>query len=256
MLRILDAYRDELNVETPSADLQAAATRAVEHLATNAAQLKIESAEFQGPELIVDLSVTNLAGHKLPTAYPSRRAWLHLTVVDQDGEALFESGAPMPDGSIAHNDNDRDGTRFERHYDEIVSEDQVQIYEPIIYDHKNNVTTGLLYGVRYAKDNRLLPTGFDKSAVNNDVAVQGSAVHDDDFQAGGDRIRYRFTVRDDVESISVTARLMYQSIGYRWAQNLKEYDAFETRRFVTYYEANARWTPNLVAETRSGPIPR
>ena len=43
--------------------------------------------------------------------------------------AMFESGAFNPDGSITGNDNDEDPMRFEPHYAEITSPDQVQIYE-------------------------------------------------------------------------------------------------------------------------------
>jgi hypothetical protein len=76
---------------------------------------------------------------------------------------LFESGRAADDGSIRVNDDDADGDAFEPHYEEIVSGDQVQIYEPIILDHAGHVTTALLSAVRYAKDNRLLPEGFDES---------------------------------------------------------------------------------------------
>jgi hypothetical protein len=38
----------------------------------------------------------------------------------------------------------------------------------------------------------------------------------------------------------VEAELLYQPIGYRWAQNLKRYNgADEPRRFTTYYDAMA-----------------
>ena len=50
--------------------------------------------------LRVDILVKNLTGHKLPTAFPSRRAWLHIVVRDRDGKTVFESGALNPDGSF------------------------------------------------------------------------------------------------------------------------------------------------------------
>jgi hypothetical protein len=37
----------------------------------------------------------------------------------------------------------------------------------------------------------------------------------------------------------VSAELRYQPIAYRWAQNLRAYDAMETRRFVTWYDEMA-----------------
>ena len=42
--------------------------------------------------LTVDVTVTNLTGHKLPTGFPNRRMWLHTRVVDASGATVFESG--------------------------------------------------------------------------------------------------------------------------------------------------------------------
>lgn len=239
MLGILDRYRDDLNVTTPSSELQAAAERTREHLSSMSAELAIQSVDITASGMTFEVEVENLAGHKLPTAYPSRRAWLHVQVKDNAGTILFESGAFRGDGSIVGNDNDIDGSQYEPHYTEITSGDQVQIFEPVILDFKDEVTTGLLYGVRYAKDNRLLPRGFDKMEAGSDVAVNGGAAQDDDFVAGSDRVRYSVSLSNGGRASEVTVRLMYQSIGYRWAQNLKSYDAFETKRFVGYYEENA-----------------
>ncbi len=51
-------------------------------------------------------------------------------------------------------------TKYEPHYSKITSSDEVQIYEDILGDANGKVTTGLLTGVRYLKDNRILPAGF------------------------------------------------------------------------------------------------
>jgi hypothetical protein len=37
----------------------------------------------------------------------------------------------------------------------------------------------------------------------------------------------------------VDAELWFQPIAYRWAMNLKNYDAAEPKRFVGYYEQTA-----------------
>ena len=125
--------------------------------------------------------ITNLAGHKLPSAYPSRRVWIHLTVRDGAGSVIFESGRFNPDGSIEGNDNDVDSSRFEQHYEEISNPGQVQIYEPILADPDGAVTTVLLSAITYTKDNRLLPQGFDKTTAEKAVAVNGRAVNDSNF---------------------------------------------------------------------------
>ena len=84
---------------------------------------------------------------------------------------VFESGALNPDGSIVGNDNDEDPLKFEPHYREITSAQEVEIYEPILKDSEGKVTTGLLHAVGYLKDNRLLPHGFDKTTADKDIAV-------------------------------------------------------------------------------------
>ena len=101
------------------------------------------------------------------------------------------------------------------------------------------VTTGLLTALRYVKDNRLLPRGFDKRSADKDIAVHGDAEDDADFAAGGDRIRYAVAVGDAQGPFQVEAELWYQPIAYRWAMNLKKYDATEPGRFVGYYEQTA-----------------
>jgi hypothetical protein len=75
---------------------------------TQAAKVTITRVDATPDGLAIDVQVENLSGHKLPTAYPSRRAWLHFAVRDGNGRVVFESGALNPDGSIVGNDNDED----------------------------------------------------------------------------------------------------------------------------------------------------
>ncbi len=246
MLRLLDKYRDELLVKAPSSDLQRAAEATREHLQTSTAQLEVVEISSEEEHFVIDLEVTNLAGHKLPTAYPSRRAWIHLAVHDANGNLLFESGAMRSDGSIEGNDNDAGS--FEPHYQVIEHPGQVQIYEPIIADGSGKITTGLLSAVTYAKDNRVLPEGFDKATAEKAIMVHGRASEDRNYRAGSDRIRYRVATPPGVQRVDVKARLMFQTIGFRWAQNLTPYNAHETRRFLTYYNDNASTSAVILAE--------
>jgi hypothetical protein len=115
----------------------------------------------------------------------------------------------------------------------------VQIYEAIMGDSRGAVTTGLLNALNYLKDNRLLPTGFDKRTAGKQVAVAGGALEDADFGGGGDRIRYSVELGEAQGPFRVEAELCYQPVAYRWAMNLKRYDAEEPRRITGYYEAMA-----------------
>lgn len=250
MQRVLNRYRDELGVEALPQEMDAAINRTVKHLQTKSAYIAIQNAAIRGEELIADVKIENLAGHKLPTAYPSRRTWIHFAVHDPSGNLLFESGALHPDGSINGNENDRDASRYERHYNEITSEDQVQIYEAILADPNDEVTTGLLTAIRYIKDNRILPKGFDKHTADEDIAVQGLAYGDGTFNGGGDTIRYRIGLNSIDKPLIITAKLYYQPIAYRWAQNLGNYESPETNRFVGYFNSMSEFSSVVLTSTR------
>jgi hypothetical protein len=242
ILRMLNKFRADLGVTAERHELEAAAAGTLRHLQESAARLSVERAAVENGRLVVDLAVENLSGHKLPTAYPSRRVWIRLTARDADGRIVFSSGGLGPTGAIAGNDNDEDAARFEPHYRQIVRGDQVQIYESILADPSGAVTTGLLKAVRYAKDNRLLPRGFDKATAGADIAVHGEAADDADFTGGSDRVRYAVEAAGARGPLTIEAELLYQPIGFRWADNLRAYKAAETTRFVSYYEAMAGGT--------------
>lgn len=249
--RMLNRYRDPLEVAALPQELDAAADRTLRYLGSEAARVRIEDVQVESGRLRADVVVENLGGHKLPTAYPSRRAWLHVVVRDGNGRPVFESGAVNPDGSVQGNDNDADASKFEPHYTEIRTADQVQIYESIIGDAKGAVTTGLLTAVGYLKDNRLLPHGFDKRTAEPDIAVHGDASDDADFTGAGDRVRYSVAVANAQGPFVVEAELLYQPIGYRWANNLKAYDkAAEPKRFTGYYDAMAASSTAVLARAQ------
>jgi len=247
MLRLMNGFRGDLGIVAEPQELEASALRTEQFLKTRTAQLDLGPLTRSGGRVQFRVDVRNLAGHKFPTAYPSRRAWLHVMIRDASGRLVFESGAQRADGSIVGNDNDEDAQRFEPHHDVIRSAMDVQIYESIMVDSDNRVTTSLLSGLRYVKDNRLLPAGFDKSRASADIAVQGEASMDQDFAAGGDGVRFDVDVGTSTGPLDVRVTLMFQPIAHRWAQNLKPYDAPEARAFIGYYERTAAQSATEIA---------
>ncbi len=236
MLRMMNRFRDQLGVEALPHELDAAANATVRQLQTDTAAVAVTHAARNGAALELDVAVRNLTGHKLPTGYPSRRVWLHVTVTDAANRTVFESGAIDRRGAIAGNDNDADALRYEPHYDEITQADQVQIYESMIADSAGRLTTGLLRGVAFLKDNRLLPRGFNKGTAGDDIAVRGTARADADFAAEGDTVRYRIPLDRPEGTLRAVVSLRYQTIAFRWADNLRAYDAPEPRRFVSFWD--------------------
>jgi hypothetical protein len=249
MQRILSNFREDLSVTALAEELNTAAEKTVNFLQTQSARVSIRNVETGRGKLHVDVLVENLTGHKLPTAYPSRRAWLHVVIRDRAGNTVFESGALNADGSIQGNDNDADPSRFEPHYREITGADQVEIYEPILKDQEGRVTTGLLTAVGYLKDNRLLPSGFDKSSADKDIMVIGDAAEDPNFTGRGDMVRYSVAVDPSAGPFHIEAELWYEPIGFRWARNLAPYRGKEPQRMVSYYNSLASRAAVMLART-------
>lgn len=96
---------------------------------------------------IVDVVVTNLTGHKLPTAFPSRQMWIHLQARDNTGKVVFESGGLDPaSGAFAGGP-------------------EPVVFEAVYSDAQGRATVSLLEAARYRKDTRIPPAGFRASRL-------------------------------------------------------------------------------------------
>ena len=244
---IYNSHRDELGVAAQPADLAAAVANTTSFLQTQAARITVGPADLAQDKLSFSVRVENLSGHKLPTGYPSRRAWLHVVVTASDGHVVFESGKLNSDGSIVGNANDADPARFSPHYVEITKPDQVEIFEDILGDGAGKVTTALVFTTQYLKDNRILPAGFDKANAPTDIAVHGKAATDPAFIAGSSTTKYAVSTSGAHGPFHVAVELEYQPVGYRWAHNFAPYNAAEPQRFVKYYDQAAAHSALVLA---------
>jgi hypothetical protein len=251
MQRMLNRYRTDLDVAALPDEMTTASAGTLDFLHSKAARVTIKSVSVAASKLEAEVFVENLTGHKLPTAFPSRRAWLHFIVRDRNGQTVFESGALRADGSIVGNDNDADPSRYEPHYREITSSKQVEIFESILKDSSGHVTTGLLAAIGYLKDDRLLPKGFDKATAIKDIAVVGDAAEDPNFTAGGALVWYSVPIGTAEGPFHVEAELWYEPIGFRWAHNLATYNAPEPQRFVGYYESMSTTAATVLARVEA-----
>ncbi len=246
MLQILADWGGELEATADPAHFAATQARVAEQIGKRSATLALQSLTLKDGVLSAQLQVSPLTGHKFPASFPSRRAWLHVTVTDAAGQVIFESGKPGADGTIAGNDADADPHKFEPHYDLITAADQVQIYEPIMGDNEGQVTYTLLRGARYLKDNRLLPAGADKAKLPADIAVYGEAAGDANFVGGGDLVTYQVDVKGAGGPFTFSAELLYEPLSYQFVQDLLRDKTPLTERFGGYYGATDK-TPLLVA---------
>lgn len=242
MLNILRENTEELGITASSQNLDLTAERTTIQLQAKTAKLSIVQARFEGNELLIKVNIKNMAGHKFPTGFPSRRAWIHLEVRNPEGEIVFESGRVKPDGGIMGNDADVNAAAYEPHHKVISSPDQVQIYESIMENSDGQVTYTLLRGAKYVKDNRLLPNGFNKDVASRDIAVWGSALKDNDFVDGSDLVEYRIKTKRVPGSYKVSVDLLYQPVSFRFARDLFEGKNPLIDRFESFYHMTDKKT--------------
>jgi len=246
MLDILKALISKLGLTASTKQFDATRERTLIQLQNDTAELSIVEGKINGSALEIRLRVENKTGHKFPSGFPSRRAWLELRVVDAKGKTVFTSGKPRADGSINGNDADQAETAFEPHYDLITSGDQVQIYEPVMQNSDGEVTYTLLRAAAYVKDNRMLPSGFKKRKAGDDIAVRGKAGKDKNFVGGSDQITYRIDVGGFSAPVSVSAKLHFQTVSFRFVKDLGNDNTAQIRKFLRYYK-KANKKPVLIA---------
>lgn len=245
--------RDHADVLSPVADaaaFDAVVTRARDSLA-RAATVTVSDTSLAGDHLRADLAVSTLLGHKLPTAYPSRRAWLeivvrdatgaevlHVGATDTHGRLLGPDGAPLPSEQVAG--------PLEPHRTTVSSADDLVVYESILAAPDGSPTFRLVRAAGYVKDTRLLPPGLTPAeAASADVPVVG-AEGDADFGAGGDHVRLDVPTSGHAGPFTVDATLRYQPIGHRWLAELLAVDTPETRAFAAMIDALDR-SPETLA---------
>jgi len=175
MQDMLKNFKDELGVsgDISEADFDESIARNRQFLKTSAT-LELLNSQQAGHKLLMDVKLTNLTGHKLPSGYHTRRVYLHVLVTDADGQLVYENGRIRPDGSIVGVSEDASPDSYEIHYDRITSATQVQVYQGITGDAAGDQTHSLLAATQFLKDNRLTPAGFDKNGqdtVTYEIAV-------------------------------------------------------------------------------------
>ena len=237
MVNLLKTNAADLGVTADAAHLDDTLSRTLVQLEQNTARLTA-LASRAGDTLSVTVDVENLAGHKLPSGLPSRRSWLHVVVTDANNNNIFESGRPLAEGKIEGNDAEDPNSplSYEPHYDTITAADQVQIYEPVMLNTDKEVTYTLLRAISYAKDNRLLPAGFDKDSASADIAVYGDAFDDPNFVGGSDQVVYEINLAGAKGRLNITVELLYQTLSYPFIADLAETNTDLVTRFMGMYD--------------------
>ncbi len=235
--RLMD-NQEELGITSSVDQLESTRDKNLAQLQQNSLNMQASSQQTDD-SLFLDVSLSNLTGHKLPTGIPLRRMWVHLTAYDADEDVIFESGEWDDTGVILDEDEE-----YEPHYDIITLEDQVQIYEAVMQDVDEARTWTLLRAGSLAKDNRIPPVGFVDTHEDYEwMEVVGEALEDEDFNtdngqqgSGLDIVHFHLPPATRVE-----IEVLYQTISPSFAAHLIDHESSEAATFESIYTA----TPNL-----------
>ena len=251
MLKLLKANRQQLHIPAGEVQFDSTIAATLRMLQQKSLDISLTPGVLNGDTAYFDLKLLNKAGHKFPSGYPARRAWVEFEVKNDQGETVFHSGRFDPDYSLP----DEQG-QAEPHYNVINRPDQVQIYELVPGDVNGNFTTILERGDKALKDNRLCPQGFHTQDPAYDTTqIVGAAFSDPDFNrldgqqgTGADILHFHVPIQGYQGALTVAARVWYQSLPPKWMAPMLAESTPEIDSFRQMFTAADR-SPVLVAST-------
>ena len=242
MLEMMKTYRDTLQIDASPENFDRTISKTLKLLQQRSLNASLDFAGVYSDTILFEYTLENKAGHKFPSGFPSRRAFVEFLLIDElDGDTIFHSGAFNEDYELIAHDDD-----FEPHYDYISNENQVQVYELVPADINGDFTTILEFGYQTIKDNRLVPKGFVTDHVTYDtVAIVGMATEDANYNrnsdgtegTGVDKVSFGIKMGTFSGSVKAYARVHYQTLSPRWINPLFEDDQLpEVQHFKSMYE--------------------
>lgn len=243
MLRLMKANLETLGIPATAGDFDQTISATLDMLQQQSLALSVDQWTRSEDTLFLSVKLKNLAGHKLPTGFPSRRLSLGVRLQDEAGNTIFHSGAfDMSDFSVVGEDQP-----FEPHHQVITSEDQVQLYEMVMGDTDGNRTALLTRGAIHLKDNRLVPAGFTVADVVYDTtAIVGHAANDPDFNAdplegsGTDLVHYHIALQGYTGPLELSVEAHYQALPPVWANGLFTTNTPPVDTFSSMFDAADR----------------
>ena len=248
MLKLLKDNIEELDLRATSEQFEEAIIATNDMLLNRSINISLELADRTLDTAFFDLKITNLAGHKFPSGYPSRRAFIEFLLETESGDTLFISGKTDEDFEVIGHDMD-----YEPHYNVVSAEDQVQIYEMVMADVNDDVTTVLKRAEYHLKDNRIPPKGFvTEHSTYDTVSIVGLAAEDENFNQemgeegnGSDHVFYHIPMNEVNEKLVATAKIYYQTAPPKWMKEMFDEQTEEIDLFREMFLAADR-SPILV----------
>ena len=248
MTQLIRENREQLGVVATDEAFERQIYESRTMLGTQTARITIGPISSSNSPAFLNVQIENLAGHKFPTAYPSRRSWIELVIKDVDGRVVFASGQVNANGQLIDQNglvlpSEKAKGPILPHYAEINVSQQVQVYETFMGNTESQITFALLRGSVFIKDNRLLPKGWTSNHPHAEATKSIGTNADEDFKAGGDQVSYRLSL--PTGKYEATARILFQSLSARYVAELFETDTPEVQRFKHLYE-KANLAPEVI----------
>jgi hypothetical protein len=258
MLQLLRDNREALGISATAEHFDSTITATLRMLQQQTLDLALTSVVTQGDTAEFALEIHNKAGHKFPSGYPSRRAWVEFVVTNAAGQTIFHSGKMNPDGTLVGED-----PNAEPHHQFIRQNNDVQIYELVPGDVNGQFTNLLERGHVGLKDNRLVPDGFRMDdPVYDTTQILGHALTDADFNrwadgsegSGRDVVHFRVPINGYAGNFNVQAKVWYQSLPPKFMNPLFAYSSPQIDTFRTMYD-QADKSPILIQQTVLNNVP-
>jgi len=250
MLEIMKANREELAIPATEEQFDSTIARSRRLLTHRTLNVLVQAEDRTADTAFYTVHLENRAGHRFPSGYPSRRAFVRFVVRDVSGDTLFSSGMTDATHEVIGHD-----AGYEPHHDVIRDGDEVQIYELVMGDVNSNVTTVLERARDPLKDNRLVPLGFVSSHPSYDTTrLAGAVLLDPDFNrnfanvegSGTDVIHYHVPLNGATGGLHATAEVYYQSMPPGWNAEMLSFHSARIDSFRTML-AESDAPPILIA---------
>ena len=250
MIKLMKDNKGELGITANDANFDSTLAATTRQLRRNTLKAEIAPPVFFEDSVSFDVTLTNKAGHKFPSGYPARKAFVQFILTAESGDTLFASGLFDQLGHILNYSGVNEG-----HHNVINSEEQVQVYEMMMADVNGDLTTILERADEYIIDNRLPPAGFTTTHSTYDtVRIVGAALTDPDFNKNGvaegtgkDILHFHFPYSMLTQRVNASVKVYYQAVPPTFLGEMRNLSAPEIQTFLSMYD-NADHTPFLVAD--------
>ena len=252
MVDLIKRNREALGIIASEANFDSTLATITRQMRYNTLDAELSDPQFFDDSVAFELMLTNKAGHKFPSGYPSRRAFVEFVLLTEAGDTLFSSGTYNTSGEINHYNG-----VVEPHHDVITSQNQIQIYEMNMGDVNGNFTTVLERANVHLKDNRIPPKGFTTQHASYDtMRIVGPAATDPDFNRAGvtegtgrDIVHYRVSLNGYSGPFKAIAKVHYQTVPPEWLSEMRQLDAPEINSFLTMFDEAVNMPITVAADS-------